>query len=1278
MKQLKLILIFAVLFVVASSLWAETNNKSTTFVPSFFEQQPQVAENYRKTSENLERFGFSSDFVNQIENRRLNKSLPEPTKALLGLDQQRFALLDMSREVAAYTLARWLERPDGENKQKDLHSLIKKFLKSKLVALPQLAAEPGMTVDEALKRKISEVVDLDLKAQILDVLTTALGQSELERKLTIGLGNTQNPGSPAEDNNGDSSGTTNNSKARNKLGDPEVAWVSQLLTRYQQIRYQLLDVALTPYLGRALLIATMAHYEKENRQEAIRTLNQELLADAQLKADAYDLLVAKINEKELRPGDLIASWSDRIAEYYAKNQKSASMPTTLRSFLGPHKALEKNDYNNFATLVCLPTPADCTAPSLPKRLKIHWLVQGPVLPSGGLRMVDLEGFAPRGSSPSLAQIKFTVDESPWLYRSTSIYRQAQIGDFLHGTLLDATNPASRFTTLSVALALSPLDPRKINAQNTKIIGDQSRYQVNLNLLDNTYTSDTWVPTLRKSYFSSLVIPTINIAPQALEMIKTMPRLKMTIEQMQDASKNPQLVRATINCQPLSTPVATSPEQIKEYLYQLGFGDRYNGVWMSHADISEKYREQNITYNTMTQNQQVRNFKDFKKVQASVELATMMAMNLSACEFNDTFIRRVAAMIGTITSFEAPAAQTENPLYTQGVEEGGQDASAHRALYVRALREKMSSETLKLIKLIVDSLYGKDALRLSRDPQFQTQLLRIQEHATSIMELAFMNHQIGRTRYLGRALMAVFLYEAKRLGKYDQAWASLAEVLKSHELAIENFIGDRWRIRTVDKSSRVVDQSVDIYNFSYVFTRGVNMESPTIPAGAIPGGNQMATAENPSAYYIGRRMGLIGQFSAAALVPTPESSFNVVESWKDKKFYNTFNDGFSHIGFAVVRESGGIKMSWLIDNYPTPTADNELDMPGVAYNPGGIRLSGLEQYYRIDHHSRIAIANRVNFLDPNTPNISDRDYLKFFEYAKKQVKAFIDNNFTFERNGDALYFPAHPDFAVYSPVLDPKTGKPLTNKQVNTAFAVDPWKIEITPQQFMEMHKLIFDSIKDGTTPRRDQVKAWFDQVNKAALDKIFDLMYKGVIFVWITPYGQYFKGGAYCSLTGVLGWKLGTGLELQEEKDEWHSIVKTVSREKNLLISQAGGSADIINQIENIAMLPSMPIVAPSGLAAQVYNRVEDVRSFVPPYRELWYRYQLLFGKEIEIQVAPETEQLVNQLALTTEDYFEKVELDPTEVEAIYQDTLEMTIAARGCSQRNSVCGQDLKVPRRH
>lgn len=1230
---LKAIIILQAGFAFASPATASTS------LNEVFKSSTQANQNFTQTSALLSRYGFSADFVASIEGQQKNQNRASDEKQLLQDSRQRFELFNISREISAYILTRWQERSDVE-RDNDLHQLVANLLKMKLVTLPRISAEAGMSANQAFSQKIVELVNLETKKQVLDILSAAYGKTTAETIL----------------------------KGDQKAS--EVTTVSEMMGQYNQIRYDFLETSQTPYLGKALLIGLIDLYQKNNMTASLQALNSKLMKDPKIGQDGFSVLTAKVNGETLRPMDLVATWSDRLDRFY--QSKGWKLPT-LKSLLGNHSSLKANDYNEFASVICLPSPAECLDNTSAQKLKIHWLVEAPVLPAGGVRVVDLNGFAPQGYAPNVAYVRWASKNGNAPLRGGKSIRQATIGDFISGSLVDSTKLNSKFSSLGVALALSAFDPSKIAKSTPKVVADNSRFRVNPTVLESTMTSEAWAQNFSQTYLNAVKVPAFKLSDISLNLIKTMPQIGSTISKLdnQQMERNPELSRATIQCTPSEKAVKVSPNEIKEFLYKLGFGDKYNGQWMSYAEIMKNYNQKGITYNEMTRKQQVRNINDFKKVQASVELATLIATSLASCEVNKSFVNRASALAATLASFEAPAAMIENPLSVKNNDEGHGDPQ-QRIQYEKSLRAKMASETNKLVKIILDSLYGSEVARLAGTPSFEPNVKRIQSLSQSVIELAFMNHQIGRTRFLGRALIALLLRQAKLNGHYDLAWNGLSSILTNHNMALENFIGDKWKIRVMDKKSKASDEIVPVYNMSYVYTRGINMESPTIPAGSIPGGDQRANATNPSPYYYGKQMGLVGSFAAAAFVPSAESTFDATQSWKDKKFYTTFNDGYSHVGYALVREANDIKMTWVLDNYPTPIADMEADLSGVPFNPGGIRISGLEQFYRVDHHSRLAVAHMVNNLPASDSSVSDADYFKFFEYAKRQVKSFIKNNNSFEHGGKALNFSAYPDFKVYSPILDP-TGKPLRNTQTKEQFVEDPWMVEISTQEFMEMHKVVFDAVKTNHNPSREIVKEWFDRVNKSALDKVYDLMYKGVTFVWITPYGQYFKGGAYCSLTGVLGWKLGTGLDIQEVKDGWHSIVRAVNYQKNFLLSQVGGDPDISSQIENIAMMNDMPIVAPSGLAAQLYNRIQDVKSFVPPYQEMVDRYRRQFGREIQIKVDPAVSAYTAKIDAETENYFEETPLDFTEVEALYNDTLEIAISAKGCAQKDSACGQRLQ-----
>lgn len=1225
------------LILVLNSCFAIAGQQKNSMA-DIFNKNPEANQKFTQTSALLTQYGFNSDFTANIEKQLASQSRTASEKQIMQDSLQRFELLGISREISAYILTRWQERSDLNVKQADLHKLIAQLLNMKLVTLPRFAVEAGMNANQAFKEKIEELVMLETKHQILDVLITAHGKIKAEKLLAS--------------------------------QSVEVAQISNLLASYNQIRYNFLEVSQTPYLGKALLVASIHFYQQNKMENSLKALNLSLINDPKIAKDGFNVLTAKVNGEPLKPMDIVATWSDRLNDFYKSNNWKLA---TLKNLLKNHPALKDTDYNEFASVICLPSAEECLDNS-EQKLKIHWLLEAPVLPSGGARIVDIQGFAPQGYVPRISYLRFESKNTGTLLRQNESTRQATIADFVYGSLVDSTKLNPKFSTLGIALSLSAFDPMKITKANSKIVTDKSQFKLSPALIESSLSSEAWVSNLSPTLLKPVILPSFQLSNSSLELIKTMPMVKAKLAKIENQTDltDPSLIRATIQCTPSAKAVQMNPQSIKEFLYKLGFGDKYNGQWISYAEIMDIYNKKNMTYNDMTRKQQVRNIEDYKKVQSSVELATLIAISLAKCEVDENFVKRASALAATIASFEAPAAIIENPL-SQKDSEAEHENPEQRVRYEKSLRAKMAVETSKLVKLILDSLYGSTVKNLSKQQGFNSYVKRIQSLSQSVIELAFMNHQIGRTRYLGRALIALLLQQAKLNGKYDLAWNGLSRVLENNQLALENFIGDKWKIRSLDKHMKTSDQLVSIYDMSYVYTRSINMESPTIPSGAIPGGNQRADMNNPSPYLYGKKMGLVGSFAAAAFVPSADATFNALQSWKDKKFYTAFNEGFSHVGYVAVREANGIKMSWVLDNYPTPIADMEMDLSGIPYNPGGIRISGLEQFYRQDHHSHFAVANMVNVLTSTDSSVSDTDYFKFFEYAKRQAKKFIENNYAFEFGGKALNFNAFPDFKVYSPVLHPESGKPLRNTETSERFVEDPWMVEISTQEFMKMHSLVFEALKTNRNPSRGQVKEWFDGVNKAALDKLYDLMYKGVTFVWITPYGQYFKGGAYCSLTGVLGWKLATGLDIQEVKDEWHSIVRAVDAKKDLLLAQVKESPEITSQIKNIAMMNAMPIVAPSGLAAQTYNRIQDVRRFIPPYQELADRYRRQFGREIQIKVDPAVTAYMVDLDTEIENYFEQTPLDYTEVEAIYRDTLEIAVAAKGCAQKDSVCGKKLK-----
>lgn len=758
----------------------------------------------------------------------------------------------------------------------------------------------------------------------------------------------------------------------------------------------------------------------------------------------------------------------------------------------------------------------------------------------------------------------------------------------------------------------------------------------------------------------------------------------------------------------------------------------NGSWMDHVDLMKKYRRNKFTYNQMSANQLDRNIKSYEIVKTIKELGLYLASLTLPCVDEAGHQEKLADLTTYLTAMkpldisEAVEEKIKRNLgldFKKASEEKPEEVDQ---ITQEQLKIAISSHTKHVVELMMQSLFGNDPVADDLVATKKTVSRQLVKLVTPMIQLMYMDHQIGRTQWLGRALIALQLRQGN-----DQAFDTLKQYLYASGITLENIVGKTWlmddqisniaeaqdhlvavlsklrnekrlslpqalaiknrfdqslqtwlqkktdakkagftdaldktitflknqkfakedikqkiassltsitqRIKKGPVSFKTNKVAIPVHTMSYLLTRNINVESALTPSLALPGN-----------YEIGKQFHLIGSLASAMNVVdadyVADNGFGLVTQLKDRAFYRTLNNGFSHVGFAAVREADGVTMTWVIDNYPTPVADNEIDLPGTRFNAGGVRWVGLEQFYKPSQHTRIAVI---------TP-----DAKLFHEYAKPQIenrlKAIAAGQ---EILGTKMYNAVHPN-------LD-STGKPMRNLGTNID---DPWTMEIDSATFKKIHQYEND-------------EEWFDSVSAAAMDKIVDFMYQGVSFVWITPYGQYYKGGAYCSFTGVLGWNLGAGIEaLSTHKDSWSTVIKGLAlihekavkklsalenskiddKQKVFLKKQLQAVVDN-GSLKDAAVAVSVDIYTPSGLPAQTYVPKKNVYEVVAPYRDVNARYGLLFDKN---QKAFEEYRIMEHKSVEYSANLNEISLDPTEVRGIQLDLLEVSDVKNASSHR--------------
>lgn len=521
-------------------------------------------------------------------------------------------------------------------------------------------------------------------------------------------------------------------------------------------------------------------------------------------------------------------------------------------------------------------------------------------------------------------------------------------------------------------------------------------------------------------------------------------------------------------------------------------------------------------------------------------------------------------------------------------------------------ENMETHTRRITSDIADLLFGKDLVEKAlaaggqEAAKLQTELGRIRALVAVTVQSMYMDTQIGRTAFTGRALSALIARHAKL--KNDGALLNdLSTAVEQRKLRLQNFLGDT--VSHFDESkNRWVDRKVG--NFEYVLNRALTSNSPVISGGAVPAETELA-----------RKLGLIGKLPSAVMFGSPEDAKDGLTAWeriKDRLPQISAlkaNDGYSHIGYSMVRgdEKTGIKMLWIVDNYPEPAADAS-DRMNLKVSTGGVRILGYEGYNEYNHHGRIMFASN--------------DAVKLFRHAIEYIRA---NGYP--KDG-VIFRSIRPEFNEAGDLIVPKNPKDMS------------WKIEITPEEFRSVHREIFDGEYVGKSQAevRQIAERWFERVTHLGTEKLVHLTERGMYFQWITPLGQNYGGGGYCSMTGKMGFLAATGIDLQAKPDRYigllHWLVRMTDKYPQFrkMIEGAIGKAQL-SDFHAMAKL-SPGIVAPSGLVAQPHHGTVTV--YDHPNMTMAERGRAMYGPYIERnsrmtdlleKALPRSERRFNQFA---------------------------------------------------
>jgi len=693
----------------------------------------------------------------------------------------------------------------------------------------------------------------------------------------------------------------------------------------------------------------------------------------------------------------------------------------------------------------------------------------------------------------------------------------------------------------------------------------------------------------------------NLAPMKISnsIIKDIADRALISEEFQSLLLAPSAIKQTEKIQaqnvinfPGQKARLQTEDEMRSFLVELGFQDL-------SKEILDYYKE-GKTYNQHTQTQQFRNAKSYQMINSSRELAILIMSKIQTQLTKKESQKEIYELVAYLLSQQPINLVKKVPNEIFAAKEETEQKKLVDRYTDQMLRSSMSYHARVMSSDIMQYLFGSEKLDLftagklttTENMEIEETVFQINKYLTNIIDRMYLDVQIGQTRFLGRAFLAL-------LAKYSENnQLNLIEEAKptalKYGLRLDNFLGDTLLLDD-DKDKAV---KIPVKNFAYVLTRNISPESVTIPWGSIPEDFERAKKRN-----------LIGSLVAFPFVVTPEAAkdgYGYVDRIREKIFYRYKNNGYSHIGYAFIKKASNsnIKMTWMMDNYPHVVVDTDDVVENAKHNAGGLRFVGLEQFFMGSHHSRIYITNPDEKL--------------FFEHAQNEIR----KKGMPKTGSDASIFPS------YRIKLD-ETGLPV--KQKEEELQRDDWTLETSQNELDELY-----SIQDPKI---------FHQKYTALIEKgFFENLKRGMTFVWITPYGQYYKGTGYCSSTSDIIARQFTGITLEPKKSKWREIVHITSKLNETALAKKIGFIQDNEDIQNIAMFSKLGIIAPSSLANQDY--MTDYWSVVAPAKEVGER--TLDDWSYRLAKNEKTLRLVEKILPSKElTYFAYKKFDPTEVRAV-------------------------------
>lgn len=645
---------------------------------------------------------------------------------------------------------------------------------------------------------------------------------------------------------------------------------------------------------------------------------------------------------------------------------------------------------------------------------------------------------------------------------------------------------------------------------------------------------------------------------------------------------------------------SSPEELRQFLVEMGFQDR--AAQIREAQAKGDY------FNELNWRQQNRNMRSYEVMNMARELAITIYTQIESELANPEQQRQFAEFTAKMLALQPEPPPQKLPTEVMAVPEGTERELAAKAWLDQRRREVMESHTRKVVSDMIQLMFKGQTAGNERAIE------RLYAMTSSIVDRLYLDGIVGDTRYLGRALTYVLVRDARNQNRAGME-KQLQTYTRNRRLHLENFVAAADADPKKSGVEIVLDTSsgarrIRIDSGSMMMTRNLSASSLNIALAAVP-----ADKED---YKRAKKLGIVGNILSAPFFITPEEARDKL-TWAERisdkisQLNISLNDGMSHISVFAVKQSGNIRAPWKFDSYPQMTND----VSDYTANMGGVRFTGLEQTLSLEHHSRVLIAN----VDP----------VKFHAYATERAR----------REG-------YPKDGVIMEAIRPElneTGNPILPDQPKS----DPWKAEITPEEFRELHA--------DNDPQR-----WNRKVSQRFVDWMERGIVRGYFFQWVTPIQAYFKGGLYCDGLVHVGRYGSMGVDFHQTPSKWNwpvHLYASIGRMAQTLKKQGIFPKFMRRVLENDKVersmsLINMPILAPANSTTKPYVDAEvfDMKDRTLSERVATaYRSYADQNKELTEsleKVLPRSDARFNRFKLTKLDQTETASATVRDVEYIF------------------------------